>query len=83
MAYFTYILKSQSRRTLYKGHCQDLNTRITEHNSGKTKSTASGIPWDLVWFEEYQTREEAIAREKYLKTAAGRRFVKFKLYLQP
>jgi len=66
---------------LYKGHCEVLERRLAEHNSGKTKSTKGGIPWEIVWFEKFETREEAMKREKYLKTAAGRRYVKFKLYL--
>ncbi|HFB61551.1 MAG TPA: hypothetical protein ENJ69_01070, partial [Bacteroidetes bacterium] len=46
---------------------------------GHTKSTQSFRPWEIIYYEVFETREEAIAREKYLKTAAGRRFLKKKL----
>jgi putative endonuclease len=36
-------------------------------------------PFELVYFEEFETRNEARAREKYFKSAAGRRFLKSKL----
>ncbi len=81
MPYFAYILKSNHLRAYYKGHCEDLEKRITEHNTGKTKSTKHGIPWQIVNFEEFDTRHEAILRERYFKTAAGRRFLKTKLNL--
>jgi putative endonuclease len=44
-----------------------------------TESIKSYIPFVLVYFEEFQTREEAIKREKYFKTAAGRKFLKTKI----
>jgi putative endonuclease len=44
-----------------------------------TASIRTYIPFVLVYFEEFQTREEAIKREKYFKSAAGRKFLKSKL----
>ena len=38
------------------------------HNSGYSKSTKNGIPWKLVYKEEYQSRAEAMKREKQLKS---------------
>ncbi|UTW64494.1 GIY-YIG nuclease family protein [bacterium SCSIO 12741] len=74
--YFVYIIQSESTGALYKGQSQDVDTRLKQHNSGKTKSTKSGIPWKLIYKEEYETLEEALKRERYLKTAAGRRWIK-------
>lgn len=74
--YYTYIIQSSKSGSLYKGHSEDLATRLNQHNSGKVKSTKSGLPWVLVHYETFQTREEAVSREKYFKTAAGRRFIK-------
>lgn len=34
------------------------------------------MPWILVYFEKFDTQKDAITREKYLKSAAGRRFLK-------
>ena len=44
-----------------------------------TKSIRPYLPFRLAYFEEFQTREEAVKREKYFKSAAGRRFLKTKL----
>ncbi|NOX85511.1 MAG: GIY-YIG nuclease family protein [Chlorobi bacterium] len=81
MAYYAYVIYSDKHNQKYKGHCEDLDQRLIEHNSGKTKSTKAFMPWRLIYYEKFQTREEAIAREHYFKTAAGRRFLKNKINL--
>lgn len=65
--YFAYVLKSGVDGRLYKGHTDDFYKRLIEHNNGKTKSTKGYIPWSLVYFETFATREESILREKYFK----------------
>ena len=82
MSYFTYILYSSNYKRFYKGYCQDLTERLKQHNQGHTKSTKPFIPWELVYFEEFENRENAMKREKYFKTAAGRRFLKTKINIQ-
>ncbi len=59
----------------------DVKQRVNSHNSGKVKSTKAFIPWKLVHLEELKTRIEARTREKYLKSAAGRRWRKNNLGL--
>jgi putative endonuclease len=44
-----------------------------------TVSIRPYLPFQLVYFESFETKEEAILREKYFKTAAGRRYLKTKL----
>lgn len=77
--YYAYVIKSINAGFYYKGHCEDLQLRLKQHNSGMTESIKSYIPFVLVYFEEFETREEAIKREKYFKTAAGRKFLKTKI----
>jgi putative endonuclease len=77
--YFAYVLKSLEHNYFYKGHCQDISKRILQHNSGMTESIRPYIPFELVYFEEFETEKEAMVREKYFKSAAGRRFLKMKL----
>lgn len=79
MACFAYVASSIKKTYFYKGHCEDLDKRMKEHNSGMTRSLRPYIPVRLVYSEDLPTLEEAIAREKYFKTAAGRRFLKNKL----
>ena len=64
---------------LYKGHTDNLARRIKDHNSGKTRSIKTFLPYKLVYYEVFSTRQEAINREKYFKSAAGRRFIKKKI----
>lgn len=79
MEYFVYVLESNIDGRLYKGQTSDIEKRIIEHNSGKTKSTKGYKPWKLVYFETFETRDEAVIREKYFKTGIGREFLKEKL----
>ncbi len=79
MAYYTYVIKSVSSNYHYKGHCENLENRLKEHNSGKTKSNKAYLPFEICYFEEFATREEAIKREKYFKSASGRRYLQSKL----
>jgi len=77
--YYAYVLKSVEHDYFYKGHCKNLETRLEQHNSGITESIRPYTPFQLVYFEEFGTEEEAIRREKYFKTSAGRRYLKTKL----
>ena len=81
--FYVYVLKSLTHGGLYKGYTPNLNTRIKTHNQGKSKYTSRGIPWILVYYEIYENRKDAICREKYFKTAAGRRFLKSKNLGEP
>ncbi|NNF33539.1 MAG: GIY-YIG nuclease family protein [Saprospiraceae bacterium] len=77
--HYVYILKNEKVGRRYKGMTQDLDGRLKEHNRGKTKSTKEEKGWEIEYFEIFNTREKARAREKYFKTAAGRRWIKKKL----
>ena len=77
--YYAYVIKSLCFDYYYKGHCHDLERRLAQHNAGKTPSIRAYIPFRLVYFESFQTESEAVKREKYFKTAAGRRYLKLKI----
>jgi putative endonuclease len=77
--FYAYVIKSVNEDYFYKGHCENLDLRIKQHNLGMTKSIVPFLPFELVYFEEFETRDEAIKREKYFKTAAGRKYLKNKL----
>ncbi len=82
MGYFAYVIYSADYNRFYKGHCEDLTARISQHNHGQTKSTRPFIPWELIYYEEFQTRKDAVKREKYFKTGAGRKYLKSKIQQQ-
>ena len=76
--FYAYVLKSINHDFYYKGHCENLEERLAQHNSGMTESIRPYIPFKLIFSEKFFTRKEAINREKYFKSAAGRRFLKKK-----
>ncbi|MFA6469104.1 MAG: GIY-YIG nuclease family protein [Bacteroidota bacterium] len=69
--YFLYIIYSQSKDKYYIGQTIDLNSRIKRHNGKRVLSTKFGIPWILIYFEQYRSRKEAVAREVFLKSPSG------------
>ena len=77
--FYAYVAKSLNYDFLYKGHCENLEKRLKQHNSGMTVSIRKYIPFKVVYSEAFHTELEAIQREKYFKSAAGRRFLKTKL----
>ena len=64
MGYYAYVIYSSRYDRYYKGHCEDLDSRIRWHNLGKTRATKPFRPWELVYYEGFANREEAIVREK-------------------
>ena len=65
--FYVYILKSQKWKRVYIGYSHDLKRRLKEHNFGKVKSTKHGIPWVLIYYEAFLSKEDAIKRELQLK----------------
>ena len=76
--FFVYILKSEVDGTHYYGHCQDIDKRLKRHNSGQVRSTKSKRPWNLHYFEHFQTKSDAYRRELFFKTVEGYKFLKMK-----
>ena len=75
MAFYTYILFSEKTNKYYIGSTQDIDKRIEKHNAGATISTKSGRPWKVVYYEEFNSKSEAIKRENYLKRMKSRVFI--------
>ena len=65
--FYVYLLQSQTDDTFYIGQTANKDVRLHTHNSGKVLSTKSKIPWVMIGFEEYKTREESRWREYTLK----------------
>jgi len=63
---YVYILRSERDRR-YVGVTTDLLKRLAEHNAGKNCSTAKYRPWEIVYFEKYPKKAEALRRERQLK----------------
>ncbi|OHA57021.1 MAG: hypothetical protein A2114_01250 [Candidatus Vogelbacteria bacterium GWA1_51_14] len=79
MTYYVYVLKSSKDNKLYIGCTQDLKKRLAMHNSGQVKSTRSRRPFELIYSEGYDDKYQAFYRERFYKTAKGKREVKSKI----
>ena len=77
--YTIYAVYNQKHKKIYIGQTADLTTRVRMHNDGtfSTSYTArfDGV-WTVIYSEEVSSREEALRREKQLKSFRGREFVK-------
>jgi len=73
--YIVYVIKS-SEDFRYTGMTEDLEERLNQHNN-KTLSfwTKRGTDWKLIYKEEFNSKSEAMKREKWLKTGKGREFL--------
>jgi len=74
--FYVYVLSSTEYKKSYVGCTDSIERRLTEHNSGKMVFTKRYKPWRLIHSEKFETLGEARRRESYLKTGAGRRFLK-------
>ena len=77
--FYVYVLRSEKDKNLYTGYTNNLNSRIVRHNTGKVESTKNRLPMKLIYWEGCLNQKDALLREKYLKTAWGKRYLKNRL----
>jgi putative endonuclease len=77
--FYVYLLHSTKDNGFYIGYSTDLKRRLSEHTRGASFATKSRGPWKLIYYEAYTEREDAEGREKFLKSGAGRRFLRAQL----
>ena len=70
--FYTYILQSEKDKKRYIGFTANLKRRMVEHNSGIVKSTKNRRPLKLIYCEEFESKDEAMNREKEIKTKKGK-----------
>jgi putative endonuclease len=70
-----YILYSKKLDKYYIGACIDMNRRLYEHNIGHSKFTSLGMPWELVYTEQFESLAEAKARELKIKKMKSRKYI--------
>ena len=76
---YTYVLLSEQDGRFYTGSSGDLRARFRDHNAGRVHSTAYRRPLKLLYYEACLDAADARRRERYLKTGAGRDFLKGRL----
>lgn len=72
--YYVYVLKAPKQ--FYIGATGDLKRRFAEHTADYAKATRKRGPWKLIYYEASLSKKDALVREKYLKTAWGKRYIK-------
>lgn len=77
--FLVYVIKSKEGFN-YTGMTEDLELRLKQHNDKSLSFwTKRGTDWKLIYKEEFESKTEALKREKWLKTGVGREFLKKKL----
>lgn len=73
--YWVYILESADL-SWYIGYTANLDRRIAQHNSGNgAKTTSKKTDWKIIYCEGYLSKQDAMGREKYLKSGSGRKYI--------
>ena len=76
MFYYIYVIKSKKDNRWYTGFTVDIRKRLKEHEEGKYDSWTKGRgPFELIYFEGCNNKTDAKAREIYLKTGMGKRYL--------
>ena len=83
--YYIYILLSKKNRRLYVGYTVDLRRRLREHQKGLVPSTKKDRPWELIYYEAYRNKWDALRREKFFKSGWGKNYIRkiLRNYLNP
>ncbi len=76
---YVYVLRSLSTGNFYTGCTSDLRARFQQHLSNTVTSTKNRGPFEITYYEACTDRLDAYAREKYLKTGMGKRYLKNRL----
>lgn len=70
-------MESKKDGSYYIGQTADLSRRIKWHNMGNSRYTKNKIPWELKYVEEYDSRKEAVRREREIKRKKSRKYIKY------
>ena len=74
--FIVYVLESQKDQGWYIGFTTNLKNRLFYHNSGRNTYTKFRRPFKLIYAEAYLNKRDALERERFLKSGAGRMFLK-------
>ncbi|MBU2447512.1 MAG: GIY-YIG nuclease family protein [Bacteroidetes bacterium] len=73
--WYVYIIYSKSLNRHYIGYTEDLEWRLERHNSAWGRYTCKGIPWELVYYEKFAAKTEAIKREREIKKKKSKKYI--------
>lgn len=70
-----YIIYSEKIDRYYTGITEDLTWRLERHNTGWGRYTKRGIPWKIVYAEDYDSKSDASKREGEIKNRKSRKYI--------
>ena len=73
--FFVYILFSESRNKYYVGSSADPHSRLRKHNTNHEGFTGRTGDWEIKYMEPFNTKEEALKREKQIKNWKSRQMI--------
>jgi len=75
--FYVYVLYSVDYQRIYIGFTSNIESRLFAHNHPSNKGwTKNFQPWKILYTEQYENKSDAMKREKQLKSAKGREFIK-------
>ncbi len=76
--FYIYIIENSIDRSWYIGFSTDVARRLSEHNSkiGSDHTRKMKGKWTVIYIEGFLDKKDALGREKYLKSGAGRKYIK-------
>jgi len=78
--HYVYLMECADDKSWYIGYSANLRQRIDRHQKGDgARTTARKKHWLLVYYEAYKNEEDARGRERFLKSGAGRKYLKKQL----
>ncbi|MCX5701612.1 MAG: GIY-YIG nuclease family protein [Candidatus Omnitrophica bacterium] len=77
--HYVYVLQSLKDGEFYTGFTSNLERRIKEHNDKNQFSTQNRGPLKLIYYEGCLEKEDAIVRERYLKSGMGKKYLRYRL----
>jgi predicted GIY-YIG superfamily endonuclease len=73
--YYVYLLQSEPHPDQrYIGFTTDLKARVANHNAKRSRHTSKFVPWRLIAYFAFRSKDAAVAFERYLKSGSGRAF---------
>jgi putative endonuclease len=74
--HYVYVVRSGKDGGFYIGYSANLRKRIDQHVTGEAFAKSYRGPWKLIYYEAYLEQADALGPERYLKSGAGRKFLK-------
>jgi len=77
--FYVYVLQNLKSEKFYTGYTADLRKRFNQHQNNESRYTKGRGPFRLIYYEAYLDEDDAKAREKYLKSGMGKRYLRNRL----